>query len=65
MDLSDTIHLLGELLGQVLSAQESTALFETEERIRALAKARRAYDASAAQQLALEVAALSPSIPAR
>ncbi|MBP7687451.1 MAG: phosphoenolpyruvate carboxylase, partial [Thermoflexales bacterium] len=61
MDLSDTIHLLGELLGQVLSAQESTALFETEERIRALAKARRAYDASAAQQLALEVAALSPS----
>ncbi len=61
MDLSDTIHLLGELLGQVLSAQESSALFETEERIRALAKARRADDALAAQQLALEVATLSPS----
>ncbi|MBI5564794.1 MAG: phosphoenolpyruvate carboxylase [Chloroflexi bacterium] len=61
MDLSDTIHLLGELLGQVLSAQESPALFETEERIRALAKARRADDADAAQQLAAEVAALSPS----
>jgi phosphoenolpyruvate carboxylase len=60
MDLSDTIHLLGELLGQVLSAQESPALFQTEERLRALAKARRADDVSAAQQLALEVAALSP-----
>ena len=59
--LSDTIHLLGELLGEVLSAQESPALFETEERIRALAKARRADDSEAAHQLAAEVAALEPS----
>jgi len=75
MDLSATIHLLGELLGQVLSEQESPALFETEERIRALAKARRAAEsavvqqsaprlglspAEAAAQLAAEVAALTP-----
>jgi phosphoenolpyruvate carboxylase len=58
MDLSDTIHLLGELLGQVLSAQESPALFDTEERIRGLAKARRAGDRRAAGQLAAEVARL-------
>ncbi|HUF91133.1 MAG TPA: phosphoenolpyruvate carboxylase, partial [Candidatus Limnocylindria bacterium] len=39
--------------------QESPALFETEERIRALAKARRADDDTAAGRLAAEVAALS------
>ncbi len=59
MDLSSTIHYLGELLGQVISEQESPALFETEERIRALAKARRAGDESAAAELAVQVAALS------
>ena len=31
MDLSATIHLLGEALGEVLRAQESVSLFETEE----------------------------------
>ncbi|MGH2521721.1 MAG: phosphoenolpyruvate carboxylase, partial [Anaerolineales bacterium] len=62
MDLSATIHLLGELLGEVISAQESSALFETEERIRALAKARRAGDESAASGLAAEVAALDPEM---
>ena len=60
MDLASTIHFLGELLGQVISEQESPALFLTEERIRALAKARRADDAAAARQLAAEVAELSP-----
>ncbi|TMC60130.1 MAG: phosphoenolpyruvate carboxylase [Chloroflexi bacterium] len=40
-DLSASIHLLGDLLGQVLTEQESPALFALEERIRALAKARR------------------------
>jgi phosphoenolpyruvate carboxylase len=60
VDLSAAIHLLGETLGEVLRAQESDALFETEERIRALAKARRAGDAAAATRLAQEVAALSP-----
>jgi phosphoenolpyruvate carboxylase len=41
MDLSQTIHLLGDLLGQVLSELESPDLFDTEERIRTEAKARR------------------------
>ena len=41
MDLSTTIHLLGETLGDVLRTQESVALFEVEERIRTLAKTRR------------------------
>jgi phosphoenolpyruvate carboxylase len=60
MDLSTTINLLGNLLGEVLSTQESPALLDREERIRALAKARRAGDAQAAASLAAEVAALSP-----
>jgi phosphoenolpyruvate carboxylase len=60
MDLSATIHWLGELLGEVISERESPELFQTEERIRALAKASRANDKSAAEQLASEVAALSP-----
>ncbi len=59
MDLSATIHLLGEALGDVLRTQESTELFETEEKIRALAKSRRAGEAPAAGDLAAEVAALS------
>ena len=58
VDLSDSIHLLGEALGAVLRTQESAALFETEERIRALAKARRLDDAAAGGRLAAEVAAL-------
>ena len=58
MDLSATIHLLGETLGEVLRAQESSALFGTEERIRALAKSRRAGDTAAVGGLADEVGAL-------
>ncbi len=58
MDLSTTIHWLGEALGGVLRRQESAALFETEERIRALAKARRSDDKSAGEQLAAEIAVL-------
>ena len=60
MDISETVHLLGEQLGRVISEQESSALFETEERIRALAKERRAGDGAAAMQLAAEVATLVP-----
>ena len=60
MDLSATIHLLGETLGAVIREQESVALYETEERIRALAKARRAGDVAAADALTTAVAALSP-----
>jgi phosphoenolpyruvate carboxylase len=59
VDLSATIHLLGEALGGVLREQESAVVFETEERIRALAKARRLDDKAAAERLAAEVAALS------
>lgn len=36
--LRDDIHLLGDLLGETLRAQEGTALFEMVERVRALAK---------------------------
>ena len=59
MDLSGAVHLLGHLLGEVLRAQESAALFDVEERIRALAKARRAGDAGAAMALGREVGGLS------
>jgi phosphoenolpyruvate carboxylase len=59
MDLSATIHLLGETLGEVLRAQESLALFETEEHIRTLAKARRAGEPGTAEALAEAVEALS------
>ena len=58
MDLSQTIHLLGDLLGQVLSELESPAIFDKEERIRAEAKARRAGDARAARRLQKAVSAL-------
>ena len=58
MELSQNIHLLGDLLGKVISELESPAIFETEERIRALAKARRGGDMVAAEQLHDEVSAL-------
>ena len=59
-DLSETVRLLGDLLGQVVSAEESPQLFDAEERIRALAKARRAGDGLAGARLATEVAKLTP-----
>lgn len=43
MDLSATIHLLGDVLGEVLREQETPALFDLEERIRALARRRYAW----------------------
>ena len=58
MDLSAAIHLLGDLLGEVISELESPELFATEERIRADAKERRGGDAEAAKQLAAEVEGL-------
>ncbi len=58
VDLSATINLLGETLGAVLRAQESAALFETEEQVRALAKSRRTGDAGAATRLAEAVTSL-------
>ncbi len=61
MDISDNIHLLGNLLGKVISELESPQLFEIEERIRALAKARRSGDAVAARQLQENVSSLKNS----
>ncbi|MFN8388212.1 MAG: phosphoenolpyruvate carboxylase [Anaerolineales bacterium] len=58
MELSQNIHLLGDLLGKTISELESPAIFETEERIRALAKARRGGDVAAAEGLSNEVSAL-------
>jgi len=55
MNISENIHLLGELLGRIISELESPKLFETEEIIRALAKARRGGDAKAAEQLKQQV----------
>jgi phosphoenolpyruvate carboxylase len=58
MELSAAIHLLGDILGEVISELESPELFATEERIRAAAKERRAGKAEAAKQLEAEVEAL-------
>src|SRR5512142_88794 len=49
MEISDTIHLLGDLLGQVLVDQESRQLFDLEERIRQAAKDRRLPDPAKSQ----------------
>ncbi|MBN1668799.1 MAG: phosphoenolpyruvate carboxylase, partial [Anaerolineales bacterium] len=58
MELSQAIRLLGDLLGEVLIAQESRQAFEVEERIRLQAKANRAGDPRAAAQLAAEITAI-------
>jgi len=64
MDISQFIHLLGDQLGQVITELESPLIFETEERIRAEAKARRSADPAeshtAARHLQELVAALQP-----
>lgn len=58
MDISQNIHLLGDQLGKVISELESPQLFEIEEQIRALAKARRNGNAVAAAQLQKQVSGL-------
>jgi phosphoenolpyruvate carboxylase len=60
MDISQTIHMLGDLLGQVISEIESPGIFEIEERIRTNAKARRSEETAAEQRLTADVAALDP-----
>ena len=64
MELSETIHLLGDLLGQVLVEQESPAIFETVERIRLSAKERRSFHLITSQageeKLVREISALEP-----
>lgn len=59
MDLSATIHLLGDLLGRVICEQESRAVFDLEEEIRQLAKARRGGESGAAHRLREIVSDLS------
>jgi phosphoenolpyruvate carboxylase len=58
MDLSAAIHLLGDILGEVISELESPELFAAEERIRAAAKERRGGNAEAAKELEAEVEGL-------
>jgi phosphoenolpyruvate carboxylase len=62
MEISESIHLLGDLLGKVIAEQESPELFHIEENIRSAAKKRRQADLSpaqaAAEVLAAQVSAL-------
>ncbi len=60
MELSPSIHMLGDLLGQVISELESPAIFEVEERIRAEAKARRAGEGQAEARLQAALQTLTP-----
>ncbi|HEX6100588.1 MAG TPA: phosphoenolpyruvate carboxylase [Thermoanaerobaculia bacterium] len=55
--LRDDVHLLGDLLGQTLCAQEGTELFAMVERVRALAKSGRAGNADDFDRLAELLAA--------
>ena len=65
MDVSGTIHFLGELLGQVITEQESPAIYDLEERVRQNAKGRRSAPpgspehARAAGELAREIQSLT------
>src|SRR5215510_4640406 len=59
MELSAAIHILGDILGEVISELESQELFAIEERIRIAAKDRRGGSAEAAKQLEDDVEALN------
>ncbi|PWH18361.1 MAG: phosphoenolpyruvate carboxylase [Anaerolineae bacterium] len=61
LDLSQLIHLLGDLLGNVILEFEGVALFEMVERIRASAKARRAGDLDAHRSLRQIIQRLQPA----
>jgi phosphoenolpyruvate carboxylase len=64
MELSETIHLLGDLLGEVLIEHETQALFEIEEEVRALAKQRRAGEVGTAKTAAKALESLISSLDA-
>lgn len=55
MQLTTAIHLLGDLLGQVITSQESKTVFDIEEFIRQQAKRRRSGDQEAARGLAAAI----------
>lgn len=59
MELSTSIHLLGDILGKVISELESPEIFAVEERIRAAAKDRRGGNVGAAKHLEAEIKALN------
>ncbi len=56
--LSADIDLLSDVLGEVIVEQEGQEVFDLKERVRALAKARRAGDAAAASRMARIMTAL-------
>ncbi len=59
MDISKVIHLVGDMLGHVISEIESPDIFNVEENIRADAKALRAGDPDASGRLQAAIAAMS------
>ena len=59
MEISQYIHLLGDILGKVISEIESPVIFEIEENIRAAAKARRNGDPKAEAKLVKYISSLS------
>jgi phosphoenolpyruvate carboxylase len=59
MNLSQTIKLLGNTLGQVLVEQESKEIFDIEEEIRDLSKKRRMGDSLATKNLSNQVESLT------
>lgn len=60
MDLSQAIHMLGHLLGRVITEQESPAMFDLEERVRNAAKDRRDGIQESNDILAETMSAISP-----
>lgn len=57
--ISDDIYFLGDLLGEVITAQAGSDAFELEETVRALTKAHRAGDAGAGEELSVLISGLS------
>ncbi len=62
MDISEIIHLLGDILGQVLIEQGSQDLYEVEERARLAARLRRSSDPIQAEQGAASLAVLTQEL---
>jgi len=65
MELADTIRLLGNVLGQVLLELEPQELYDTEERIRALAKTWRSEADPQSGDAGREMAQLVASLPVK
>lgn len=61
--LSQTIHLLGDLLGEIIIEQEGREVFDLEEKIRGLTKAHRAGDEAAGRQVAALAESLVQDLP--